>query len=176
MDLDGLFATSTEVGRLEKLEIKLKSAKIKGVKHCIKCGYCCNRRSCVPTPKELTKIAKFLKLKPKKCINTYFAIDRSSFGYNYIIKPVSSNIMDLAGKFIPSSRTFNEGRCVFLSKHNLCKIYPVRPKSAKICKCWEEEQIEYDVNGFWEENKLKTIFGIDGEKLENESEREEEDD
>lgn len=163
----GILAHMDETERLEKLEIKLGSARLKKVKHCLKCGFCCNRRPCIPTPDELIEIANFLKLDVKTCINKYFAIDIDVKENIYFLKPVGINTKDLAGKFIPSDRTYNEGDCIFLDKNRECKIHKVRPKSAKECNCWEEKETKYNPTIFWKNNQLLKRFCIkeDGGKL-----------
>jgi len=162
--LDGFIASRIEASRLDELEQKLKSARVRGENKCVKCGFCCHKRTCIPTPDELKKIAEFLNLTPKELISKFFAIDCQSFSDDYYVKPVGINIKDLVGKFIPSDRTFNEGKCIFLGKDNNCKIYPVRPKSAKLQKCWEENKEKADVSdvlSFWKGNILKKEFGIE---------------
>jgi len=160
-----------EQDRLEELREKLRPARLRGKKFCVKCGFCCHARTCIPTPSELKKIATFLKLTPKALIKKYYAIDRKSGDEIYYVKPLGKNIKDLAGKFIPASRTFNEGDCVFLGKNNLCKIYPVRPATAKASKCWlqdkdKENIITEQTIKKWGGNQLKKQFGIDGNKEE----------
>lgn len=170
--MSGLFKQYETRIKLELLEKKLKSARILGKKKCVQCGFCCHQRTCIPTPAELKKIAKFFKLSVKELINKYYAIDRKWTDNTYYVKPVGTKIKDLAGKFIPSDRTFDEGRCIFLEKKGKkfsCKIYPVRPKQAKGMKCWKEE-ILYDPVKSWKKNKLLTIFGIDGRKEEDKAE------
>lgn len=160
----GIIAQMEETERLERLEKVLRSARIRGEAKCVMCGYCCSKRTCIPTPNELRKIAEFLKLIPNELINKYYAIDRFS-DYNYYVKPVGENIKDLTGKFIPSERTFGEGRCIFLTENNLCKIYPVRPRSARKMECWNDTKTGTGAES-WTNNKLKKEFGINGKKLE----------
>ena len=164
--LSGIFQQQMEGERLTELKKKLKPASLRGKKSCVKCGFCCHMRTCVPTPNELKRIAKYLNLTPEKLIKKYYAIDRNSDSSDYFVKPLGINIKDLAGKFIPSDRTFNEGKCVFLDKDSLCKIYSVRPQHAKKAQCWKSGESEYNVFKFWEKNKLLKQFGIDGKKLE----------
>jgi len=174
--IDGFIRRDREIARLEKLRLKLKPSDLRGVKLCSKCGFCCNVRTCIPTPDELKKIAKFLKLTPIQLINKFYAIDRKWLGSDYYVKPVGVNIKDLAGKFIPSSRTYNEGKCIFLSPDNLCKIYKVRPELARVLKCWKkdkkQEKLEEEnynkVMKSWKNNQLKQ-FGINGNKLESQA-------
>lgn len=169
--IDGFMQMRVEENRLEKLRQKLKPADLRGEKKCVMCGFCCHRRTCIPTPEELKKIAEFLNLTPKKLINKFFAIDRQWLGKDYYVKPLSENILDLAGKFIPNDRTFNEGKCVFLDENNKCKIYPVRPKTAQIQKCWEEdEEDKENVIDSWKDNVLEKEFGIKVNEYEEENE------
>lgn len=167
--LSGMMQQRAEIERLKALAKKLKPARILGVKHCVKCGLCCHIRTCVPTPSELKKIAKFLKLTPKKLIGKYYVIDRMGLGSEvYFVKPAGKNIKDLVGKFIPAERTFDEGACIFLGKDNLCKIYPVRPKMARLTKCWKETK-DYNFEKPWRGNQLLKQFGIDGDRKEEEA-------
>lgn len=171
--MSGIFKQFEEQDRLNRLEKRLKSARILGKKKCVQCGFCCNVRTCIPAPAELKKIAKFLKLSTNDLINKYYAIDRKWTDNAYYVKPVGTKIKDLAGKYIPSNRTYNEGKCIFLEKKGKkfsCKIYPVRPKTARILRCWIKETPKYDSIKYWKKNKLLTMFGIDGEKKENEIE------
>jgi len=156
-----MFQQIEEEARLERKRKKFKTAEDLKRKKCIKCGWCCNVRSCIPTPKELKKIAKFLTLTPKECINKYFAIDRENSEPIYFVKPIGINQKDLIGKFIPNDRTFNEGQCIFLDKNNLCKIHSVKPKHAKITSCWEgKEDDNFNPREAWEEGQLEKEFGI----------------
>lgn len=175
--MSGIFKQFEEQDRLNRLEKRLKSAKILNKTKCIRCGFCCHRKTCIPTPAELKKIAKFLKMTTKELISKYYAIDRKWTDNTYYLKPVGIKIKDLVGKYIPSERTYDEGKCIFLEKKGKkfsCKIYPVRPKTARITKCWTEKTTKYNPIKSWKKNKLLTIFGIDGEKKENEIEIEDE--
>ena len=152
-----------EGDRLEKLENELKSARILNKKKCVCCGFCCNKRTCIPTPNELKEIAKFLKLTSTKLINKYFAIDKQGYGSDYYVKPLGINIKDLAGQFIPDERTYNEGQCIFLEKDKnrfKCKIYLVRPNSAKLQECWNSSEKSHSELSGWKENKLEKEFKI----------------
>lgn len=162
----GILRKLREEERLEILRKKLKPADLCGVKKCVMCGFCCHVRTCIPTPEEIRKIAEFLKMKVKDMIKKYYAIDKNSNISNFHIKPLGENIIDLGGKFIPEERTWNEGKCIFLGKGNKCKIYNVRPKSARMANCWEEREKSYDeeLNKSWDNNVLLKEFGFDGEK------------
>lgn len=170
--MSGIFAMGDEERRLTELEKTLGSARLKGEKKCLMCGFCCHKRTCIPTPDELEIIAKFLKMDIKDCINKYYAIDQQGPG-DYYLKPVGENIKDLAGKFIPSERTFNEGQCIFLGKGNKCQIHEVKPKAAKNFCCWKPADETNDSTKDWKDDQLKKRFGIDGRQKESETERDE---
>ena len=162
-----------EGDRLNRLEQEMKSARILGKKECVRCGFCCHKRTCIPMPNDIKKTAKFIKLTPIELINKYYSIDKQSSGSDdYYVKPLGENIKDLAGKFIPDDRTFNEGKCIFLEqdgKRTKCKIYSVRPLSAKLMECWNKDdkcKQHQEIYNSWKGNQLKKQFGIDGEKLE----------
>jgi Fe-S-cluster containining protein len=152
--------------RIRRLEYELGSARVKGLDYCIRCGWCCTSGTCRPTPDELEDIALFLGLSVHDAIQKYFAIDKRSWDNIYYLKPVGVNTKHLSGKFIPADETFNEGRCIFLDQDNLCTIYDVRPKAARLAKCWEQDDGTWDPVEFWKDNVLKTRFGIDGQALE----------
>ena len=157
--MDGWMNQSYEESRLKNLEKSFNTAKKLGVNECQKCGFCCNKRTCIPTPNELINISKLFGLTIKETINKYFCIDRTTFSDTYFVKPAGINNIDLVGKFIPSDRTFNEGKCIFLTDNNLCKIYDIRPEAAKSQHCWKESITIEDRNYGWTEGFLETIIG-----------------
>lgn len=156
-----------ERDRIRELETQFNTARKEGSQECQKCGYCCHARSCIPTPQELKEIAKFLKLSPNQLINKYFAVDVKSFGDTYYVKPIGINQKDLVGKFIPADRTYDEGKCIFLEDTNLCKIYPVRPQSAKEAQCWKFKIYKANLIS-WSDDVLFKEFGIDKKTIESE--------
>lgn len=154
---------------------KLKPAYMRGTKKCVRCGFCCHQRTCIPTPDELEVIAKYLKMTPKACIRKYYGIDYDEVGY--FIKPLGENILDLGGKVIPSERTFNEGKCVFLKQGAdgyYCQIHEVKPLSAREQKCWinhqsnatdkAKESWSMKISGTTDDGILVKRFGINIEK------------
>ena len=145
--------------RLLELRESFATAEKLSMTECNKCGFCCHKRTCIPTPDEIVKIAEYLKIEPIVLINTYYAIDTQNDGI-YYVKPIGINQKDLIGKFIPAERTFNEGKCIFLDENNLCKIFPVRPESAKIQKCWETEMENYNGIKTWKDDQLLKRFHI----------------
>jgi len=141
---DGIMKQEQEYERLKTLKQQFKTAKDLGVKECVKCGWCCNRRTCIPTPEEFKKIAEYLRLSVQECIKKYFCVDKQSSDDFCYVKPAGVNQQDLIGKFIPCDRTYNEGKCVFLVDNNLCKIHDVKPLSAKLLECWNDNENEGD--------------------------------
>ena len=165
----GIFKVIEEQERLAKLKIKMNPADLQKKKKCVMCGFCCNCRTCIPTPTEAEKIAEFLKISVKEMINKYYAIDKNGKYYNFHIKPLGKNILDLGGKIIPDERTWNEGACVFLNENNKCKIHKVKPKSAQIMRCWEDNEEETKkedkvLNKSWENKSFLKNLGFDLEK------------
>lgn len=145
----GVFQAIDEQERLTRLAQELGTAKIKGDTKCLRCGYCCHQRTCIPTPGEAIAIAAFLNMTVMDMVNEFYAIDRGNSGPLYI-KPVGMNTMDLAGEMIPDERTYNEGACVFLLDGNTCRIYDARPECARLTKCWDDHSNNgYDPRKAW---------------------------
>lgn len=104
---------------------------------CQRCGYCCAVRPCIPTPNELKEIAKFLDMDLKKCIKTYFVVDRLWLHEEYYIFPAKKCQKDVTGEYLESERTFDKGYCIFYDeKKKECRIYSVRPIMARNTACW----------------------------------------
>lgn len=159
--MDGWMKGEFERARLEELKEKFNTAEKLGVSECQKCGFCCHKRTCIPTPSELVEISKFLNLTVKETINKYFCMDSASFSSIYYVKPAGINNLDLVGKYIPNDRTYNEGKCVFLTDENLCKIYTVRPEQAKKQACWKKPTHNKNINFSWREGVLEKIIGCE---------------
>lgn len=146
------------VARNDALAQNLKTAKIRGETKCVQCGWCCSIRSCIPTPDELVEIARFLEKTPQEAIEEYFVIDTHDNDV-YFVKPLGKKIKDLAGKYIPADRTFDEGSCIFLTEDIKCAIYEVRPRNARECECWSD--MEYpDPSKDWAGKVLEERFGV----------------
>jgi len=171
----GILKKMEEQERLSKLRIKLNPADLQKKNKCVMCGFCCNCRTCIPTPTEAKKIAEFLKLSVKDMINKYYVIDENGTYPHFHIKPLGKNILDLGGKIIPAERTWNEGACVFLDENNKCKIHEVKPHSAKIMRCWEDNKQEAEenkkiINKSWEDKSFLENLGFNLKKLREELE------
>jgi len=135
-----------------------------GKKECTRCGACCARRPCIPTPSELKKIAEYLHTSARETIRKYFVIDRMWLRPEYFIFPAKTTQRDLTGEFVPSDRTFDRGYCVFFDQERkACKIYPVRPKTAREQNCWQEDDSKATEQALaaWKRCDIKKQFNID---------------
>ena len=150
-----------EGNRICALEAKLKPAYSRNVKHCVRCGFCCHKRSCVLTPDEVDKVAKHLMLPVKSLIQKLFIIDIEED--IYFLRPVGKNIKDLRGKYVPSNRTYDEGPCVFLKDIGCgeydCELQAVKPRQARSFKCWAMNRI-FNPIPLWKGDVLWKRFGI----------------
>ncbi|MBB4118956.1 hypothetical protein GGR32_001247 [Mesonia hippocampi] len=72
---------------------------------CLSCANCCKTTGPLFTDKDVTRIAKFLKMKPQHFIATYLRIDEDN---DYVLQSLP---------------------CTFLGQDNMCLIYDVRPKA-----------------------------------------------
>ncbi|MEA1785836.1 YkgJ family cysteine cluster protein [Arenibacter sp. GZD96] len=74
---------------------------------CLGCANCCKTTGPLFTKGDITRIAKFLRLKPQKFINQFLKIDEDQ---DYVLQAVP---------------------CTFLNADNYCSIYEVRPKACR---------------------------------------------
>lgn len=74
---------------------------------CLSCANCCKTTGPLFTTPDVERIAKHLRLKPQKFIETYLRIDEES---DYVLQSVP---------------------CTFLDAENYCMIYDVRPKACR---------------------------------------------
>ena len=135
-----------------------------GKNECTRCGACCARRPCIPTPTELEKIAEYLHMSAKEAIQKYFVIDRMPFHSEYFIFPAKKSQEDLTGAFVPAYRTFDEGYCIFFDQEKrACKIYPVRPRTAREQNCWQKDNGKATEQALaaWKRCDIKKQFNID---------------
>ena len=113
-----------------------------GKKECQMCGFCCLRRTCTPSLKEFKEIANFLEILPKELARKYSVVDTDDKGSLHI-KWANEAQLDLTGTFLSCHRTYDKGYCIFFNKKtHQCKIYLVRPKTAKTCECWSGHGVE----------------------------------
>lgn len=74
---------------------------------CLNCANCCKTTGPLFTTADVERIAKHLRLKPQKFIDTYLRIDEEN---DYVLQSVP---------------------CTFLDAENYCMIYDVRPKACR---------------------------------------------
>lgn len=74
---------------------------------CLKCANCCTTTGPLFTDKDITRISRYLKIKPSDFTDKYLKIDED---FDYILKKVP---------------------CEFLLKDNSCSIYDFRPKACR---------------------------------------------
>lgn len=108
------------------------SARLQGLETCIKCGHCCYKRTCVPRPDEMQRIADFLGLTVLGLIQQHMVADERDGHYFWRFANTAQR--DILGEFLPANRTFDLGDCIFF--HVGCDIYPVRPEDAVLTTCW----------------------------------------
>ena len=72
---------------------------------CLQCANCCKTTGPLFTDKDITRIAKHLRMKEQAFITTYLRIDEDQ---DYVLQEVP---------------------CAFLGADNYCAIYDVRPKA-----------------------------------------------
>ena len=74
---------------------------------CLSCANCCKTTGPLFTTADVERIAKHLRLKPQKFIDTYLRVDEEN---DYVLQSVP---------------------CTFLDTENYCMIYDVRPKACR---------------------------------------------
>jgi Fe-S-cluster containining protein len=154
--MEGLWKQEAESRRLQELRKQFTTAEDVGANECQKCGYCCHKRTCIPTPDELKKIAEFLGLSVIDAIKQYFCVDTQRYDY-YWVKPLGANRLDRGGQLLDADETFDEGKCVFLTDDNLCRIHDVKPASAKAQRCWMESGGATGWDG-WKNGELDELY------------------
>jgi len=74
---------------------------------CLECANCCTTTGPLFTDKDISRIAKYLKIKPSKFTEKHLRIDEDR---DYVLQTLP---------------------CVFLGEDNYCSIYDVRPKACR---------------------------------------------
>ena len=89
---------------LDSLMVQLHTEEFKRT-DCLKCANCCKTTGPLFTNKDIQRIAKQLRLKEKKFVETYLRLDEEN---DYVLQQLP---------------------CTFLGEDNYCSIYDVRPKA-----------------------------------------------
>ncbi|MDO1501248.1 YkgJ family cysteine cluster protein [Winogradskyella maritima] len=74
---------------------------------CLNCANCCKTTGPLFTDKDITRIAKHLKMKPQQFTEQFLRVDEDN---DYVLQSVP---------------------CTFLGADNYCSIYEVRPKACR---------------------------------------------
>ena len=74
---------------------------------CLKCANCCKTTGPLFTDKDISRISKFLKIKPSLFTDKFLRVDEDN---DYVLKTLP---------------------CSFLLEDNRCSIYDVRPKACR---------------------------------------------
>jgi Fe-S-cluster containining protein len=74
---------------------------------CLECANCCSTTGPLFTDKDISRIAKHLRVKPSEFVERYLRIDEDN---DYVLQSVP---------------------CTFLGDDNRCSIYDVRPKACR---------------------------------------------
>jgi Fe-S-cluster containining protein len=76
---------------------------------------------------------------------------------HYFLRWANVSQLDLLGEFLPADRTFDIGQCIFYNEDKQeCKIWPVRPKNAKLSNCWEDKKLPKSENS-WKDGDLEKL-------------------
>jgi len=92
--------------QLDYLMQELHDSAFKKI-NCLECANCCKTTGPLFTDKDISRISKYLKLKPQRFIATYLNIDEEN---DYVLQSLP---------------------CPFLGEDHFCSIYDVRPKACR---------------------------------------------
>ena len=81
--------------------------KFLNVRICLDCANCCTTTGPLFTDKDISRISKYLRIKPSEFVAKYLRIDEDR---DYVLKSLP---------------------CTFLGTDNYCSIYNVRPKACR---------------------------------------------
>ena len=138
---------------------KRESALTQGLTECVRCGACCARRTCAPTPDEIPIIAEHLGITVENLVKEYLVGDSSKTA-GFHLKFANTKQHDITGTYIDSDRTFDMGDCILYDKENKsCKIHSVKPKEAVNEYCLIENDDPELASQSWKEGDMER-FGV----------------
>lgn len=111
-----------------------KTARDKGLKVCQRCGGCCHVVPCAMSPKELACMAEAKDLTPSAFFLAFCVVSRVG-DVPLAVQPRRVGQTSIAGRWVPSYRTWDTDPCVFWDKAKGCTMYRVRPKNARDMVC-----------------------------------------
>jgi len=133
-----------------------RPASVRGIEECVKCGWCCCLRTCVPRSEELERIAGFLRMSVAEMIRKYMVGDKMQ-GHTFL-RFANTAQASITGKFLSARNTYDQGECLLFENGVGCKIHPVRPRDAAEMECWVKKDGEpYEAIKSWPEGKLLEI-------------------
>ena len=91
---------------LDKL-IHIKHKEVFECTNCLSCANCCTTTGPLFTDKDISRIAKYLRIKPSEFVEKHLRIDEDR---DYVLQSVP---------------------CTFLGIDNYCSIYDIRPKACR---------------------------------------------
>jgi len=147
---------------LNKISNDRKSASDLGLDHCNQCGTCCWRRPCSLVKKDIPTIAKYLNITEKELFNKYLVVDEITWS-SLVILPRRHSQEDLAGKYVPSNRTYDmDTPCVFFDdEKRICAIHNVKPTGGRSYGCYSKNNEHQDYS--WDEEDVIKL-GWNGDK------------
>ena len=99
-------------------------------------------------------IAEYLGLSVSDTLKTKMVIDTDKRGI-YNPKWANEAQLDIVGRFLPYNRTWDRGYCIFFDRRTHdCLIYEVRPKSARVTECWNEDDCDCNPEVSWSKELL----------------------
>jgi len=110
-----------------------RPASMRGEDHCIRCGWCCFGRTCVPTPEEVEQIAAHLGMTVREMVEKYMVAD--SWCGHYFLRWANTAQTDILGSYLTADRSFDLGDCILFDKEKGCLIYDVLPEDARRAGC-----------------------------------------
>jgi len=157
----GMFARVEYDTWLDRLIQERKPAHTRGLTECVRCGFCCARKTCVPTPDELPAIAEFLGIDVSTLVKKYMVGDYNH-GHNFL-RWANTAQGDVLGEFLDDARTFDKGDCLLFSAGQGCIINDVAPAEAQAHACWLDDRPDEEVYKSieaWDDGDMEK-FGVE---------------
>jgi Fe-S-cluster containining protein len=157
--ITAMFERECYASWLEKERKERVPAGDRDLTECVRCGWCCALRTCVPTPDEIPAIAGYLGLTVEELVKTYMVGD-SMMGHEFL-RFANTAQTDVLGQYLDTWRTYDKGVCL-LYRDGGCAIYPVRPADARTTACWEKgnKNDRYKAMEAWADGDMEK-FGVE---------------
>ncbi|HUW10481.1 MAG TPA: YkgJ family cysteine cluster protein [Anaerolineae bacterium] len=130
-----------------------------GKEECVRCGYCCCCRTCVPRSDEMQTVADYMGLTVEQLIRKHMVGDKID-GHRFL-RFANTKQQDVLGEFLDWRRTYDQGICTLFDEDSkACLIYPVRPDDAKEAYCWDGDSNDaelYKSIHAWKDGDLEKL-------------------